>query len=289
MKKFILSSITFFTIAISGTAQELPDEVKGPSKMVSSSKWEPMLDETLSQWEVWTGVPDKSLKNIPNSYVLPESGKPIAPIGLGDPLGVYKVDKNSDGELILKISGEIYAGLTTLKSYENYHFTMLFKWGEKKWAPRLDNKRDSGLLYHCYGEHGSFWKVWKSCLELQIQEEDFGDLYILAGTKAKVATTDKRWDPESEILKNKAKRSVDAESPHGEWTRVDLYVIGDTAVHVVNGKVVLALTDAIDGEGNALTSGQIQIQSEGAEGYAKDIFIRPIKKLPKKIRKAAGF
>lgn len=287
-RNFIASSLFVLSVVLSGQSQETKKLKIRPSKMVSSSKWEAMLDKDLSQWEVWTGVPHKTVENLPDGYVVPEDGKPVSPIGLGDPLGIYKIQKDDSGALIMKISGEVYAGLTSTKSYENYHFTMLFKWGEKKWAPRLDAKRDNGLLYHCHGEHGSFWNVWKSSLELQVQETDFGDLYTLAGTEALVPITENRWDPKSETISKKAKRSIDAESPHGEWTRVDLYVIGDKAIHVVNGEVVLALTEAKDKNGNKLTSGQIQIQSEGAEGYVKEMFIRPLKKFPKKIRKAAG-
>ncbi|QVY66928.1 DUF1080 domain-containing protein [Polaribacter sp. Q13] len=284
--KTITTILLGVCVAFSANSQKLKT---GPSKMVSSSKWETMLDKNLTKWEVWTGVPDKSLKNIPDTYVVPADGKPVEAIGLGDPLGIFKVSEEANDALVMKISGEAYAGLTSKKSYSNYHLTMLFKWGEKKWAPRLNAKRDNGLLYHCHGEHGAFWNVWKSCLELQIQEEDFGDLYILAGTEAKVPQTNNRWDPKSKTISKRAKRSIDTESPHGEWTRIDLYVLDDTAIHVVNGEVVLALTDAKDKNGNKLTSGQIQIQSEGAEAYVKEVFIRPIKKFPKKIRKAAGF
>lgn len=262
---------------------------KFASKKVKSKEWESLLDEDLSNWEVWTGVPDPSVKGLPKSYTIPSDGKPVNPIGLGDPKQIFTVSLDKTDQPILNISGEIYAGLTSKKTYENYHFTMLFKWGKQKWAPRLDQKRDCGLLYHCYGDHGAFWNVWKRCLELQIQEGDMGDLYILKGTKSTVRVDDtNHWDPQSEKTALKAMRSEDAESPHGEWTRIDLYVIGDQAIHVVNGKVVLALSDAKNHLGEKLSSGQIQIQSEGAEAYAKEICIRPINKFPKKIQKAAG-
>ncbi len=253
-----------------------------------SSDWEDLLDEKLSKWEVWTGIPHESVQNLPSTYEKEPDGTYKKPIGLGDPLQVYKVSKNKKGELILNISGEVYAGLTSLKSYKNYQITLEFKWGDKKYAPRLDKKRDSGLLYHCYGEHGAFWDVWMACLESQIQEGDFGDLYALAGTQSKVRVDEtKHWDPKSETTARTGKRSMDNENPHGEWTRVDVYVIGDKAIHVTNGKVVLALTDAKTKDGTPLTSGKIQIQSEGAEAYAKNIKIRPIDKFPKKILKAA--
>lgn len=262
---------------------------KYPSKKVKSKDWEVLLDKDLTKWEVWTGVPDNSVTNLPASYKKDANGDNKAPIGLSDPFDIYTVTTDADGELVLNISGLVYAGLTSKESYSNYHITLLFKWGEKKYEPRLDKLRDNGLLYHCKGEHGAFWNVWKSCLELQIQEGDFGDLFTLAGTKAKVKTGENnRWDPIEGKVGKGGKRSIDAESPHGEWTRVDLYVLGDKAIHVINGKVVLALWDAKGVDGNKLDAGQLQIQSESAEAYAKDVCIRPISKFPKKILKASG-
>ena len=258
----------------------------------TSKEWFPLLDETLSQWEVWTGVPEPSVKNLPSNYKKKGQGKNKTPIGLGDPMGIFKVTKEANGELVLNISGEIYAGLTSKKEFSNYHLTLLFKWGEKKYKPRLNRKRDNGLLYHCHGEHGAFWNVWKSCLEYQIQEGDFGDLYTLAGTTATIPVDDEgKWKPDSEKLKKTGRiiRRVDAESPYGEWTRVDLYVVGDSAVHVTNGEVVMAITNAKTKDGNKLDAGEIQLQSEAAECYMKDINIRPISEFPNWIKKETGF
>ncbi|GAF05722.1 3-keto-disaccharide hydrolase [Saccharicrinis fermentans] len=269
-------------------AQKTP-KVKYPANKVKSKDWKVLLDKDLTSWEVWTGVPHKSIKNLPEGYQQESNGENKQAVGLGDPFNLFTVRTDDNGEHVLHISGQTFGGLTSLKSYSNYHLTMLFKWGENKYEPRIDKQRDCGLLYHCHGEHGAFWNVWKSCLEFQIQERDFGDLFTLAGTKAKVRVNEqKRWDPTSDRIQKNGKRSFDAESPHGQWTRVDLYVIGDKAIHVTNGVVVLALTDGTSKDGDKLVAGQIQIQSEGAECYAKDICIRPITKFPKRILKAAA-
>lgn len=259
-----------------------------PSKAVQSKDWVSILDKDLSQWEVWTGVPEPSVKNLPDSYQKGEDGENLAPIGLGDPMDIFTVTTNDKGTFVLNISGEVYAGLTSKKEYANYHLTLLFKWGEKKYEPRLDRKRDNGLLYHCHGEHGAFWDVWKSSLEFQLQEGDFGDLYKLAGTKAKVTVDQEgKWSPKESALSKGVRtiRKLDAESPHGQWTRIDVYVLGDSAVHVVNGEVVMALSNAISKEGKKLDAGQIQLQSESAECYMKDVKIRPISKFPAWITK----
>jgi len=280
--------VVLLASSVVGAQKQTPKNY--PSKKAKSKDWVMMLDKDLSQWEVWTGVPDASIVDLPEGYKQEVDGTNKEAVGLGDPMGVYTITEDENGELVLNISGQIYAGLTSLETYSNYHMTLLFKWGEKKFAPRLDAKRDNGILYHCHGNHGRFWNVWKASLEYQIQEADFGDLYTLGGTTSKVRANDKnRWDPTSDNIKKNCKNALDAESPHGEWTRVDLYVVGDKAIHMTNGVVVLALKDAKSRDGKALTEGQIQIQCEGAEAYVKDICIRPITKFPKKLLKAANF
>lgn len=264
---------------------------KYPSKIVKSKDWVSLLDQNLSQWEVWTGVPEPSIQNLPAGYQKDENGENKTPIGLGDPMGIFKVTEDENGELILNISGEVYAGLTSKKDYANYHLTFLFKWGEKKYEPRLERKRDNGLLYHCHGEHGAFWDVWKSSLEYQIQEGDFGDLYKLAGTKADVTVDEEgKWSANSSELSKGVRtiRKIDGESPNGQWTRIDLYVLEDSSVHIVNGKVVMALTNAISKNATKLDAGQIQLQSESAECYMKDIQLRPISRFPRWIKKETG-
>ncbi|WP_018472330.1 3-keto-disaccharide hydrolase [Echinicola pacifica] len=261
----------------------VPDKVK-------SKDWRPMIDEELSLWEVWTGIPDPSVENLPADYTKEPNGENKVAIGLGDPMGIYEVSMEN-GEPVLNISGQVYAGLTSKEIFSNYHLTLLFKWGEKKYEPRLNRKRDNGVLYHCYGEHGAFWKVWKSSLEYQVQEGDFGDLYNLAGTSNQVTVDEEgKWSPHSEKLNTVSRtiRSQDLESPHGQWTRIDIYVLEDQSIHMTNGTVVLALKNAKDKQGKPLMQGQLQLQSEGAECYMKDIHIRPISKFPKAIQKAAG-
>jgi hypothetical protein len=71
----------------------------------------------------------------------------------------------------------------------------------------------------------------------------------------------------------------DAEKPAGEWNTLDLYVLGDRAVHVVNGVPVMEVHD-LKADGRPLTHGAIQLQSEGAETFFRDIVLEPITTLP---------
>lgn len=260
-----------------------------------AAKWEYLLDNNLSQWDKFIGVPHHSLDL--EGYEKGD-GMKGTPIGLNkDPLNVFQV-REEEGSPVLFASGQIYGGLSTKKEYQNYHLQLKFKFGEKKYAPRLKKKRDSGLLYHCQKPHGQFWNVWMRSQELQIQETDVGDFYALAGVSMDIRATEREengnkfwfYDPKGEkkTFKSRCRRSANFEHSHGEWSTVDLICLGTTAYHIVNGKVVMVLENSqqyINGKGVLLDKGKIQLQSEGAEVYYKDIKIKSIKKLPRKIRK----
>lgn len=270
----------------------------------SQKKTISLFDETLSNFEVWNGVPHQSVKGLPTGTYQSTNVHTGTPLGLNNDIKKVFSTQKENGELVLKISGEIYGGLTTKASFENYHLSVMFKWGDKKWEPRLAVKRDSGILYHCYGKHGRFWKTWKTCLEYQVQENDLGDFIPLGGnsvtpkvsgpkTEIRGSKGGKMYNPESDTYLDKigyvsAYKEVDA--PHGEWNHLEIYVIQNDAVHLVNGEIVMVVENAINPEtGSALTSGQIQIQSEAAECYYKALTVTPIKKFPRKIRKNVRF
>jgi hypothetical protein len=80
----------------------------------------------------------------------------------------------------------------------------------------------------------------------------------------------------------------DNEKPTGEWNTIELLTVGPTSVHIVNGKVVMTLTNArqmMDGKEVPLTKGKIQLQSEGAEVFYRNIAVRSIKEIPEKYLK----
>jgi len=78
-------------------------------------------------------------------------------------------------------------------------------------------------------------------------------------------------------------RNQDYESPKGEWTTIELICFGDKSLHIVNGHVVMILQNShyMDGDKSVpLTKGKIQLQSEGAEVFYKDIQIKNISAMP---------
>lgn len=268
-----------------------------PAKGQQLTRKTKLFDPKLSQWEVWIGTPHTTVKGLPEGTLTHENFKKGTPMGLAnDPKRVFSMIEQ-DGKLVLRVTGEIYGGLTTLRPYADYHLSVHFKWGEKKWEPRLKRKRDTGIVYHAYGKHGAHANAWKASLECQVQEKDIGDFIGLAGAKAKIRVKpsgkdgkQQTYDPKSEIVKLTARytsASSEPELPNGQWNHVELYVVRDRAVHVLNGQVVLALYDAIDRSKKPLRSGQIQLQAEGAECFYRDLVLTPIKdvKVPDDIAK----
>ena len=134
-----------------------------------------LLDTNLSHFQKWNGIPHSSVKGLPEGTYQSNNITKGTPLGLNNDLKNTFTIITENNELVLKVTGEIYGALTTKASYQNYHLSVMFKWGDKKWAPRLKTKRDNGIIYHSYGEYGRFWKTWKSGLEYQIQETDIGD------------------------------------------------------------------------------------------------------------------
>lgn len=250
--------------------------------------WTPLLTDDLStHWEAWFGVPPKSVSAPGYPTSTSDNGQTGEPWGLipfdEDPIGLFSVEQEQ-GRPVLKISGQMYAGLTSKEVYSDYHLSLQFKWGDKKWAPRLNAKRDSGVLLHCSGPHGAFWNVWMGCLECQVQEGDCGDFFPLAGGKAKVRASPGEQRPQYDVASNTLKSGVvshapSEEKPHGEWNTIEVYALGDDLVFLVNGEPVNALLDATY-KGKPVRSGKIQIQSEGAEVYYRDIKLRPIERFP---------
>ena len=75
----------------------------------------------------------------------------------------------------------------------------------------------------------------------------------------------------------------DDQKPVGEWNSLELYAVGDNAVHVVNGKVALVLSGlrrTVDNKEVPLTRGKILLQTESAEVFYRQIEIREVKGIP---------
>lgn len=247
--------------------------------------WELLFDgSSLDGWDTYLGV-----RRIQGDTTV------TAPLGLNVDTSVFKIVRQ-DGENILRVSGEIWGGISTKREFENYHLQLQFKWGKLRWYPKENDRRDSGLLYHGVGEHGKGDGYWLRSQEFQIQEEDCGDYWGVAGAMFDIraslnADSIYQYDPKGTLLTfsqnsstgRHCKKYPDAEKPSGEWNTIDLYCFKNTSVHVMNGVVVMVLENsrqADNGNETELSKGKIQLQSESAEVFYRNIKISPIESLP---------
>lgn len=267
--------------------------------MNEGGSWTNLIDKDLSQWDRYLSYQHKDGYN--GDQPVDEEGKPIPPIGLNrDDEGVFTVVEE-DNELLLRISGEIYGCVFTKQEYENYHLQMKVKWGDKKWTPRKDMLRDTGILYHGIGEPGvEHWRSWMLSHEFQIMEGRVGDYWgqLTAAMDIRAYPPEYIMNPIAcetqpfialgEAIEGYCLRSENFESPAGEWTKIDLFCFEGKSVHMVNDHVVMVLKNSRYKDGDEmrpLTKGKIQLQSEAAEVFFKEIRIKAIESLPAELAK----
>jgi len=254
-----------------------------------SSGWRPLLDARLSQFDVYLSYPGTVITDVIAKRA------DLKPIGLNPPgQDVISVVRQG-GKPVMRISGEIYGCAVTKQSFSNYHLRLETRWGEKKWAPRLDQPKDSGILYFSRGEFGvDYWKSWALSQEFQVIEHGIGEYWTQATSAFDVRVDPKaageqapRWNPAApwtEFLapNNHALAGTDEDRP-GQWNRLELVCYQADCVHVVNGKVVMALKAARYKDGDRfvpMTGGRLQFQSEAAEVFYRNIEFRPIAAMP---------
>lgn len=243
----------------------------------TGNSWQPLYNgENLDNWDMYLGSPlegfEEQAKSATNEKVF------------------SIVEEN--GEKLIRISGEVNGSLATRDTFSNYHLQLVYKWGDDVYT-----RRNSGLLYHSFGEFGEALDTWMVNIECQLMHERLGDTYLMNNTYCETSVVEEgdifRYDPEGEVKKFSEEhngklihKSADYENPLGEWNTVDLYCLGGTAVHVVNGQTVMVNNNTglvENGSIKPLYSGKIQLQSEGAEMFVQTMKIRPIKEIPAEV------
>ncbi|MEO6150994.1 MAG: DUF1080 domain-containing protein [Mucilaginibacter sp.] len=264
---------------------------------IHQNGWVNLLDGNLSKWGKYLSYRHKTdykgdaPKNI--------AGELIKPIGYHiDPEKVFTVNM-VNGEPVLHISGEVYGCVYTKQQFSNYHLKLQVKWGAKKWVPRISEPKDSGIIYHSQGEAGvDYWRSWMQGQEFQIMEGGCGDYWNIASAQCNIKIV-KRAGKKDTL--NFSTNGIDTpigagcssggfvqqegnyEKADGEWNSIELICFGDKSIHIVNGHVVMALSKSRfleAGVARPLVKGKLQLQSEAAEVFYKNIMIRNIEKVP---------
>lgn len=263
-----------------------------PSKHATTNKddddpaWQSLFDgETLNGWQPYFPPPSKA--------------KPATV----PPQNVFSI-LQSDGQNLLRISGEAFGALVSVKTFANYQLRVQWRWGNDKWPPRAHLRRSSGVVLHAapagplFGEG----KPWPTGLELELQEGSCGDLWVGAGVRVDVPSRRERFmgnplymysaghplqtlpadDAEPRVVK-----SNDYEKGFGEWNTSDALVFGRNMAFLINGKLTMQCANARavnNGVESPLAEGAIALASEGAEIHFKRIAVRPLDKCPDRCR-----
>ncbi len=194
-------------------------------------------------------------------------------------------------------SPQPFGYIATKKLYSHYRLKLEYRWGDKKFQPRADAVRDSGLLYHVTEKEA----VWPQSIELQIQERDVGDIFTVH-TRVH-STVDPKQIPPDEPKQWGGAQYLESERggvehgiggdwisrirkagtyEHEGWNTIELIVNGDRAVHIINGQVNNRCSrferpdPARPGEFLPLTEGRIALQAEGAEVFFRNIELTPL-------------
>jgi len=194
--------------------------------------------------------------------------------------------------------------IVTDKEYSNYRLRLEYKWGEKRFQPRLKTRRDAGIMYHVVGKDG----VWPRCIECQIQENDVGDIFTVntrLATTVDPATTnvvsivttndagllrtnfavrptflepEKSGIPFVQGIGDGIRRVIrNPMNEHEGWNAVEVIVHGDEAVYIVNGKVnnrASKIQEKVNGEWVPLRKGKIALQLEFAEVLYRNVEVQ---------------
>lgn len=261
-------ALPFTLLSLGNCAQNgLADEPIIPSKPI-----ELFNGRDLAGWEVW-----------------------LKKTGDKDPDGIFSVEEG-----IIRAGDGDQGYLATKAAYRDYHLSLEYKWGRKNQVDKY--VRNSGVLLHGVGLHGSAGGVWMTSIESQLAQGCEGDLIVIAGKQADgknypatltsetMVAEDKktRWQRGGkpvvysgrqfwwsrhepffeELIDTRGKHDV--ASPLGEWTSVECLCAGERLTIKINGKEV---NEAYDVKPAA---GRILLQTEGHEVWFRNVVIGPI-------------
>ncbi|MGE3819047.1 MAG: DUF1080 domain-containing protein [Isosphaeraceae bacterium] len=210
-----------------------------------------------------------------------------------DPDGVITIEngaihlyKNTpDGQTV------VMGYIATEREYGDYHLRFQYRWGQKKFAPRLALKRDAGLYYHITGPDA----VWPRALQFQVEQTNVGDLIALYGMQldswvdptTRDAPTPTFLGPERggqpRVLGGKGiayQKHLAGDWEKEGWNTAEIIARGDATTHILNGVIVnqgqgIRFVDPEKpGPARPLTKGRIALEIEAAEIHFRNVEIK---------------
>jgi 3-keto-disaccharide hydrolase len=167
-----------------------------------------------------------------------------------DPMKTWSVENG-----VIHCTGQPHGYMRTTKKFHDYKLTVV--WRFVRVAPHADN---SGVLVHSQLPD----KVFPECVECQGQFQHQGDILLCNGASADGHPTTGKT-----ILLHQ--NGPPNENPAGEWNTNQIVCCGDAVELIVNGKQMNGIT------GCNLTSGFIDVQSEGGEIEVRKMSLEPLK------------
>jgi hypothetical protein len=181
-------------------------------------------------------------------------------------------------------SEQVMGYIATNDEFGDYHLRLEFRWGEKKFKPRYQLKRDAGLYYHITGPDA----VWPRSLQFQIEQTNVGDLIALYGMQLDSTVDPKTRNDsmstflprekggEPRVLGGKGiayQKHLAGDHEKDGWNVVEVVAKGEETTHILNGVVVNRGTGVrfvdpkgpADGAAQPLTRGRIALEIEAAE------------------------
>lgn len=176
------------------------------------------------------------------------------------------------------------------KTFSRFHMSVEYRWVKKKFAPRKNEIRDAGLLYHA----SNTGKVWPDSVEYQIQEGDSGDIVFLPKAGLTWMRPDIENAPEGQGEPGMLPEEGGFARDYGRtdfayvgrfpvldklegWNRVEVIVHADeSAEHIINGKTISRITNLREKDGSPVREGKVALQLEGAEIAYKNVKIREL-------------
>ena len=257
------------SVADAGTDGGQPDGgagLLGGIGPLGETTWTQLLDASLSNFYRW--MPSQGLNS--------------------DPQGVFRMEGDTLHVLGIPPTDQVqdFGYLATWAEVGNFRARVEQKWGTETFAPRKDQPRDTGLLYHLQGND----QIWPRCIEFQIMEYNTGDLWTLSGTGVFAPVKDPSaqeptFDPLGEWIESRSGRVIKSTQVDSltDWNRIEVIASGRDSAQIVNGEWVNGASsiEADTGDGwSGLSHGHLALQAEGAEVFYRSFEVRPLAYLP---------
>jgi len=151
----------------------------------------------------------------------------------------------------LKAYGKYQGYIISDRSFKDYYkLSVDFRWNTDSTADRINNKRNSGVMYNVPTGYPD--GLWPLGIQFQLKENATGDFILLKDVTLKINGT--TTEPGKSVT---AKRLKDTEKPVGEWNQLEVVYDHGHCTQRLNGEVVN------EGFESSTTEGRVMLLFEG--------------------------